>query len=153
MNAPTLWLRDFPTHGVPSVKTDRSLAPLNKRGTRPRKKKLTSDRCPACVIPSTPPQKRRRKKRKKFPLLPGMNKGVQLPCFTPGSPSSILFKGNITLPAKRPNVFPQSSQDATIGWQITWEYIRSHSCHRLYLIFISLKSSNPFNCSLKSVSV
>lgn len=39
-------------------------------------------------------------KKLQFPLLPGMNKSVQLPCFTPGTPTSILFKGNIT-PAKK----------------------------------------------------
>ena len=49
-----------------------------------------------------------------FPLLPGMNKSVQLPCFTPGSPSPILFRSNTTLPAERPNLFPQSSQEDTM---------------------------------------
>lgn len=39
-------------------------------------------------------------KKLQFPLLPGMNKSVQLPCFTPGTPTSTLFKGNIT-PAKK----------------------------------------------------
>lgn len=39
-------------------------------------------------------------KSPQFPLLPGMNKSVQLPCFTPGSPSPILYRSNIT-PAKR----------------------------------------------------
>ena len=72
MNAPALWLPDFPTHGVPSVKTDRSLVPFSERGTRPRKKKkkkkkkkekkkLTSDRCPAwkhALHPPGPPPAR-----------------------------------------------------------------------------------------------
>lgn len=50
MNAAALWLRDFPTHGLLSFKTDRSLPPFNAEESWPRKKKrrhVTSDRCPA----------------------------------------------------------------------------------------------------------
>lgn len=84
MNAPSLWLWDFPTHEIPSVKTDRSLAPFNNRETRPRKRKYsqTTD-----VQPETmhhphlhPPPNR----KLQFPLLPLMNKSVQLPGFAPG---------------------------------------------------------------------
>ena len=57
MNAATLWLWDFPTHGVPSVKTDRSLAPFNNRETRPRKKnaqKRQMSSLKPCATPSPP---------------------------------------------------------------------------------------------------
>lgn len=37
-----------------------------------------------------------------FPLLPGMNKSVQLPCFTPGSPSPFIFSSNITCKEAKP---------------------------------------------------
>lgn len=39
MNAAALWLRDFPTHGLLSFKTDRSLPPFNAEESWPRKKK------------------------------------------------------------------------------------------------------------------
>lgn len=50
-----------------------------------------------------------------FPLLPGRNKSVQLPGFTPGSPSLILFTSNSTLPATRPQTSPLTAQ-----WKTQW---------------------------------
>ena len=72
-------------------------------------KPCTTLHLPPSTQPHSPPNR-----KPQFPLLPGMNKSVQLPCFTPGSPWPILFSGNITLPVKRPNLFPQSSQEDTI---------------------------------------
>lgn len=99
---------------------------LEKKNTH---KRQMSSLKPCTTLPPQPPPN----KKLQFPLLPGMNKSVQLPCFTPGSPSPILFRSNVTIPAKRPNLFPQSSQENTIGWQITWEYI---CLHRLPIHFM-----------------
>lgn len=67
-------------------------------------------------------------KKLQFPLLPGMNKSVQLPCFTPGTPTSILFKGNITPAKKDQTYFLRAHGTTQKGWQITWEYI-SVTCY------------------------
>ncbi|CAB1414395.1 unnamed protein product [Pleuronectes platessa] len=56
-----------------------------------------------CATPSPPTT---RGKRLQLPPLPGMNKSVQLPGFTPGSPSLILFSSNFTRPAEKPRPIP-----------------------------------------------
>lgn len=97
----------FPhTGSYQSRLTGHCLHSITERPGLEKKKILTSDRCPAWnhAVRSTPPllstPLSTHQKSPQFPLLPGMNKSVQLPCFTPGSPSPILYRSNIT-PAKR----------------------------------------------------
>ena len=99
MNAPALCLQDFPTHGVRSVKTDRSLAPFNERGEKKKRKKKKSPQATDVqpetthCSPSTHPPHNRETAASSSPS----DETRVCNYFTPGSPSFILFRGNFTL--------------------------------------------------------
>lgn len=69
---------------------------LEKKNTH--KRQMSSLKPCSTLYPHSLPT---RQKTPQFPLLPGMNKSVQLPCFTLETSSPIPSKSNIRLPEKR----------------------------------------------------